>query len=1602
MRYAGLNPEVKIEALDPQAGKINFIRGSDPSAWVRGLACYGRLRYHNLYPGIDLIFYAKDSKLEYDFVVEPGADPGAIKLQADDRRPVDVIERGELRVRDDGEVIVHRPLLYQNTDRGKRALEGRFVRLDESTFGFRFGTYDRTKTLVIDPSLNLLYSTFLGGIHDDVAAHLAIDSQGNSYILGHAASEDYPTTSNAVQQLRKRHGYYVYNIVVTKISPSGVLLYSTFLGGSTDDFAIKLHGGGCQDCFAQIALDTDGNAYVTGTTTSGDFPVTANAFQPKYPQGAATAAFLSAISNDGSQLLYSTFFGGAGGAGGGLVSVKNGKVYLSGSASAGLPTTTNALLKSMPAGYYAAYAAIFDLTKSGSAQLVASTYYGSANPISNTTARGNFSLAMAIDNAGNLWLGGETYTNNLPTTSNALLPTISAIKSSCSSGNINSAAFLAKLSGDLSTVLYGTYLSGQTRNTLDECGEWISAITMDGSGNLYLSGGTPSASFPVTPGAFQTVFPAKFITPFVAKLNPSATAITWSTFFGGNGGDSAPRGDILLDAQGNVWIDGYTLGGSTFPITPNAYQRSLNGGSDGFIAELSGDGKTLIYSTYLGGSRDDAVSGMALDKQNNLYISGSTQSADFPHTLNAFQSKFANGDSGYDGSDIFFAILGTGAIGQISPMTAGNAGNVTVTINGAGFQQGATCAIVMGSATVTATTAKVKSDGSQIICVFALNGAKTGSYDVVITNPSGSSVRNPGAFTVTQGHGPQVWINITGRPSIRFHTPTPFYITVGNSGDTDATAVPLVVSIPGGDRAQVVSPILPPPAVANYDPSTIPVTIVNPSTGEQDTPFLIPNIPPGDTTTIEIQIATPQEFNSIAAYTLPPIPPGTDTETEGAPLWKCAHDIAEIVLDEVADQLVKCQKPAFAVYNNAIHLYEAEDIKDGALSFAQLIGAGLQAGIQCGLVANPEILAAEKTINHISEFLAGVAKVKDYYETVKDCSETLIQAADQLKSFLGVGAIDPNDKSGPPGSGANKYVPGNRPLTYHIAFENQPAATAPAAQIQIKDQLDPNLVDLNSISLGSISFGNTTITLPAGTSDYTATQAINSSLSVRIQGSLDIEAATLRWTFTSIDPSTGLPPSDPTIGFLPPNTDGIKGQGSVTFNVLPKHGLVTGTQISNQAAITFDNNAPLNTPVWMNTVDSSLPVSKVQALSSTQIQAAFNVSWSGSDAGSGLRSYSVYISDNGGPYTLFQSAVSVTSATYTGQPGHTYSFYSIATDLAGNIEGPKSTPDTSTTVAGTANSPKLSATTTHQGNFFRGQQSAQYSILVGNTAGAIATGGLVSVTENFPPGLTFASMAGTGWTCIAGQCSRTDALNGGTSYPPITVKVHIDANAPPQVTNAVMVSGGGSATVSASDPTTILRAVAPRDFGATGRSGMLLYDPGLGQSYTALSNGNGTYQYVPNLFTSGFDTLRTGDFNGDGKTDLVLYNSHTALAYIGMGNGDGTFSFQSLFWSPGYNFVESGDLNGDGKTDFALYNSSTGTMYTAISNGTGTFTLQVHADHQRLHIRSSGRLYRRRESRHLPIQRGDRTGQPWRRRWHRRVHLPCALDEPRLQSRRSR
>ena len=188
------------------------------------------------------------------------------------------------------------------------------------------------------------------------------------------------------------------------------------------------------------------------------------------------------------------------------------------------------------------------------------------------------------------------------------------------------------------------------------------------------------------------------------------------------------------------------------------------------------------------------------------------------------------------------------------------------------------------------------------------------------------------------------------------------------------------------------------------------------------------------------------------------------------------------------------------------------------------------------------------------------------------------------------GSIDPNGKSGSMGDGsASHFVRGTVPLPYLVYFENEATASLPAATVVITDQLDPTKVNLSTLTLGSITFGSTVIQVPSNVSSYSTTYPVNSSLEVRIQGSLDKTSGLLKWTFTSLDPGTGLPPTDPSVGFLPPDTDGVVGQGSVSYSVMPLTGQSTGTAVTNTASVVFDANAAIVTPTFLNTLDVDPP-----------------------------------------------------------------------------------------------------------------------------------------------------------------------------------------------------------------------------------------------------------------------------------------------------------------------------------------------------------------------------------------------------------------------------
>jgi hypothetical protein len=1417
------------------------------------LATYSRLRYKEVYPGIDLLFYGNQGTLEYDFVVAPGADPGRIRLRVNGMASVN--GHGELQLGSGPEATLHRPVLYQNITGGKKTIAGRFARQADGSLVFNCGDYDRTKTLVIDPTVNLLYATYIGGIHDDEAYTLALDPQNNSYILGKSASADYPISANAYQNQRTDIGTYTYNMVLTKISPAGVLLYSTFIGDGTDlPFRTPV-----------LAADAQGNAWIGGVTLSATYPVTANAYQPVFPLPANTgytypSPFISEISSDGSTLAYSTFFAGPTGQDYNVfgIAVKgSGHVYLAGIADSGLPTTPGAYLATIPSGNIANFVAVFNPALTGSAQLLASSYFGFSN-FASTTLTG-----MALDASANPWITFNTNDPGLPTTANAIQPNAQFSNSLfCGEGiqrGLSDGGYVAKLSSDLTTVLYGSYLSGGQGDVIGSnpatndagCDESIVAAASDANGDLYMVGYSGSDKFPTTPGAYQT-YQQDFTSGvgpglrFVAALRADGSQLLFSTFLGGT--QYPNKVDFLaVDGQQNAWI----ASNAAVPITAGALQPSLiaNQGN-GAVAEISSDGTTLLYGTYLPQVQSPgpcyaiyrfnndttpcnlAIAGFAVDPESNAYIAGTVAGAMAPVTANAFQGQFANGDANNDGSDIFFMILGGGTFGTLSTTTGGNSGDVTVTIDGSGLEQGATCSLVQGGATISATNVLVNSNGTSATCTFALNNATTGAYDVAVSNPDGTGFTASGAFTVKAGVGPNIWGTVTGRPAIRTNTPANFDFTVGNSGDTDGYGIPVTFQIPSGFSLAIPG---------------VPTTVLNPndlvytdgSDGTQFIQLVVPHLAPRASVEFVLQLTDPSStdawsvgmtWESAAFSSIASAQAGLNTltitdscsgpggclgllgstfagtlngaladmaQTEGFTydsnqaltsfLQYYASAVAEGINDDLfgTDSVVSgvtrsqaatprprgvgvvvgcCNgisitptnnAPVAISFKNTGFPYITSAIKIPLLN-KPLIGPleknqvnQLQDQITGKLLGNPQTVCAAsggtyngqnmKCCDPCGDLIPGIQRCQNFYGcnfTSPPSTETepgipyLISCdpnnpdkchggggnPDNGCKALGFGSssfsrpplqahaagsgpgdggaqscqpgktggsTDPNYKSGSSGDqSASQYVAATRPLAYNLGFENEPTATLPASQVVVTDQLDPTKVDLTTLALGNIAFGSTLISPPPATNSYNTLYPINSSLSVRIQGSLNPATGLLKWTFTSIDPSTGLPPSDPTVGFLPPDADGVEGQGSVTFTAMPKGGQTTGTQITNQATVVFDANAPISTPVWLNTLDVNLPVSSVQALPQAEAQNTFTVGWSGTDVGSGIASYTIYVSENGGPFTIFQNAVVTTSASFTGQAGTTYAFYSIATDGAGNVQAAKTVADTSTTIVG--------------------------------------------------------------------------------------------------------------------------------------------------------------------------------------------------------------------------------------------------------------------------------------------------------------------------------
>ena len=601
MKLSGANPDPEISGLDEQPGKVNYFIGADPAQWRTNVATYSKVKYEEVYPGIDLVYYGNQRQLEYDFVVGPHANPDAIRLGFEGGRGLSIDAREDLVIETGGEEIrMTKPRVYQDDGDSKHEIAARYVLLESGQVGFEIGSYDREKALIIDPVLN--YSTFLGGSGSDLGHGIAVDSAGYAYITGYTGSIDFP----AADPLQATHSGGSFDVFVSKLSADGsFLVYSTYAGGNNLDF-----GNG-------IAVDLSGNAYVTGFTASTNFPV-ANALQATIGGGEDAVVFK--LNANGSVLVYSTYVGGtAGDYGNGITVDSFGSAYIAGHTGSLTFPIANARQPLFGGGFYDAF--ISKINAAGSA-LVYSTYLGGSGL--------DIAFGIALDGGRNAYVTGQTDSPNFPT--------MNAYQPFYAGGGLDAVVSVLTTTG--ASFLFSTYLGG----TSVEAGY---GIAVDSAGSAYITGETTSTNFPRA-NPIQLFYGGGSSDAIVSKFSVGGFGLQYSTYLGGTGLDRGTG--ITVDGLGSAFVVGQTES-ANFPVRANPIQPSIGGGFDVFVSRLNGAGSDLAYSTFIGGSSSDNAKAIALDGSGNAYIAGFTESLNFPIStllqptigggLDAFVSKIS-------------------------------------------------------------------------------------------------------------------------------------------------------------------------------------------------------------------------------------------------------------------------------------------------------------------------------------------------------------------------------------------------------------------------------------------------------------------------------------------------------------------------------------------------------------------------------------------------------------------------------------------------------------------------------------------------------------------------------------------------------------------------------------------------------------------------------------------------------------------------------------------------------------------------------------------------------------------------------------------------
>ncbi len=686
MRVAGGRADAVLAPGPALPGRVNYLRGADPRQWRVDVPTHRSVTARQVYPGIDAVFYGSPSDLEYDFVVAPGADPDLVALDFTDvaGAPLQLSVDTEGHLQFAGAVAgarMERPRLYQDIDGVRRVVTGAYV-LDRtggrSVVRFELGAYDSAHTLVIDPVLT--YSSFLGGSGFDVAYAAATDGVGNTYLAGTTFSSDFPVV-NALQ------GSGTFEAFVSKISASGALVYSTYLGGN-----------GTTEGRA-IAVDAAGQVYVTGFTSATSFPVV-TPFQFTSGGGSVGDVFVTKLDVTGSAIVYSTYLGGSGQDLGFAIQVDAaGAAYVGGcTTSANFPTVFpfQAALGASPPFDYCEDGFVTKLASSGSA-LIYSSYLGGA--------KRDEVHGLAVDGNGRAIIVGLTQSADFPTTANVSQATLRGV--------YGQDAFVTSVQADGQTLRFSTFLGS---SGYDEA----NGVALGPDGHVLVAGLAGSSDFPGTAaGAAQPVSGGDG-DAFILKMDNvnSLSKVLYATYLGGSSVDWADA--VAADSAGNVYVAGVTSS-ANLPLA-HAVQSSLIGTSSAFVAKLRAEPGPFLLSSYLGGSGGEQALGVAAGGSGALVVTGVTHSPDFP-VVNPFQSTYAGG------GDAFVARLQARADVRITmtdapdPVAVNGTLTYTVTVTNLGPDVGTnvrvTDALPAGTTLVSATTTQGTCIGTATVsCVL--------------------------------------------------------------------------------------------------------------------------------------------------------------------------------------------------------------------------------------------------------------------------------------------------------------------------------------------------------------------------------------------------------------------------------------------------------------------------------------------------------------------------------------------------------------------------------------------------------------------------------------------------------------------------------------------------------------------------------------------------------------------------------------------------------------------------------------------------------------------------------------------------------------------